>query len=332
MSNEEIGHLAAELSARYSEDSVRTQLEALERHGSVVDEPELWLRTAVERSFRFTPIEATQRCACGSDRTRLLSRFVFWNLLGVRRCEECGLVFVSPRLTQDAMGWVFNERYFRRTDPDYWGGRRVPIFRDITRLLRRYGVQSVLDVGAAYGHFPKWALDNGFDASGCDISESAVEWGVENLGVPLSVGRIQEVDLPSGSFDCVVSLDTLYYVADPAGDLAAIRRLLKPGGCAILRLRSNRRLKSRAREAGKKTIGGQVVPAPHLWGFTPNTVARVLAKCGFQTELLEPAAYSKTALGPIYGLGLAANRALARSPLSTPILTRSFNVVAVRAD
>jgi SAM-dependent methyltransferase len=230
------------------------------------------------------------------------------------------------------MGWVFNERYFRRTDPDYWGGRRIPIFKDVTRLLRRFGVQSVLDVGAAYGHFPKWAMDQGFDASGCDISESAVEWGLENLDVPLRVGRIQELDFPADSFDCVVSLDTLYYVADPAGDLTAIRRLLKPGGCVILRLRSNRRLRPRAREAGKRTIGGQVVPAPHIWGFTPKTVDQMLTKCGFRTELLEPAAYSKTALGPVYRLGLAANRALARSPLSVPILTRSFNVVAVRAD
>lgn len=332
MFSEDIDSLATELSAKYDADLVRTQVEALRKHGSAVDEPKLWLQTAVERGFQFTPIERIRRCACGSHRSRFLSRFVFWNLLGMRQCEDCGLVFVSPRLSQDAMDWLFNEQYFSRTEPSYWGERRVPIFKDIIRLLRRFAVETVLDVGAAYGHCVKWARDRGFDATGCDISEAAVTWGREHLGVPLTVGRIQELDYPAGSLDCVLSLDSLYYVADPASDLAAVRRLLKPGGILILRLRNNWRIEERARAAGQRTIGEQVVPPPHLWGFTPDTVSRVLRKCGFLTKLLEPAAYSRTALVPIYGVGLHANRVLARSPLRLPIMTRSFNVVSVRTD
>jgi hypothetical protein len=92
----EMDQVIAELSSKYGEERVLKQLEALKRHGAAVDDPELWLRTAVARGFRFTPIEAVERCACGSDRSVILSRFVFWNLLAVRCCQQCGLIFVSP--------------------------------------------------------------------------------------------------------------------------------------------------------------------------------------------------------------------------------------------
>ena len=180
------------LRERYGEEAVDFQLRSLERHGSVVDDPQLWLEVALAGRFKFMPIARVDRCPCGSTETRLLRRFVFWNLLGLRECDRCGVLLVSPRLTKEAMRSVFAEHYFDYANLRVWGERRGEIFADVLRALRSRGVRKVFDVGAAMGHFVKYAQEMGLDAAGSDISSKAVEVGREQLGVELYVGTIDE--------------------------------------------------------------------------------------------------------------------------------------------
>jgi SAM-dependent methyltransferase len=324
-------NVAVDLIRDHGEDAVRRQLAALARHADAVDDPELWLRTALTHDFKFTPIERVERCGCGSLSHEPLGRFVFWNLLGLRRCRDCGLLFVSPRPTEEAMGRIFNEHYFDYRDPDHWGSRRVRIFEDVTRLIRRAGCRRVFDIGAAYGHFLRWLRDRGISAAGCDLSAGAADWGRRELGVELQAGRIETLDLPAAAFDGVVALDTFYYVADPARHLQAIHRILAPGGHLVLRLRTNVLAAWRARRAARRTIGPSVLPLPHLWGFTPRTASRLLAIHGFRTVLCEAAAGSRGPFSPVERVGVALNRAAARLG-RVPPLCLSFNLVARRVE
>lgn len=316
-----------ELTAVHGEERVSRQLIALEAHGAAIEDPDLWLEVAVRRDFKFMPIEAVLECPCGSARSRHVSYFVYWNLLGLRRCLHCGLVFVSPRLTGEAMDRVFNEHYFSGSDQDHWDERRIPVFRDVVRLLRRHGCHSVLDIGSAYGRFVKWAADEGFDASGTDISTRAVEWGRANLGVRLYAGKVVDLEFPPSSFDGITCLDALYYSTDPVSELRAMARLLRPDGHLILRLSNNSFAAARAWREGRKRVGRVVLPLPHLWAFTPRTIRPVLARGGFRVVACEPAAYSRTTLAPLAAAVVWSNRVLTRR-LGVPPLTHSFNVVA----
>lgn len=322
--------LIGELCRQYGEAKVRDQLEALKGHGDAVEDPVLWLCTALSHNFKFMPIEQVSQCPCGSRESNLLCRFVFWNLLGIRQCRNCGLIYVSPRLTKETMARVFKEFYFDYSDPEYWGSRRVPIFRDIMRLLRRYKCKSAFDVGTAFGQFVAWATKAGIHAAGCDISEKAVLWGRANLGVNLHHGTITEVHLAERSFDSVVSLDTFYYVSDPLAELRAMRRLVRPGGYVILRLRNGLRTLARARREGNKAIGKSVMPSQHLWAFTPQTIGHLFQLCNLEILTYEPASYSRSPWTPFQVLNLQANRFLARLFLKWPIHTQSFNVIAKR--
>ena len=318
------------LRARYGDPAVERQLAALRQHGEAVDDPLLWLQAALAGNFKFMPIELARRCVCGGDRLRLRSRFVFWNLLGVRECQSCGLILVSPRLTADAMRRVFADTYFDYADLDVWGERRQPVFADVARLLSGLGCRSVFDVGTAFGHFVRWANDHGFQASGCDVSERAVAIGRERFGVQLFAGSVHEV--PARSADSAVSLDALYYVQDPVAELRAMRRLVRPEGYLVLRLRNGRWASARAALEGRKPIGNAVMPSEHLWAFTPDTVQCLLDAGGWQLVRCEPAAYSRTPLAVVQTAAVRASRAARRAWPDAPILTRSFNVVARRAD
>ena len=326
------GQVIAAARQRYGDAAVDAQLSALQAHAELVEDPALWFHTALKYRFKRIPLTAVRNCPCGSRDTRLLCRFVHWNLLGVRECVACGLLFVSPRPTPEMARRFFSEGYFDYSDLEFWGARRVAIFEEVLALLRERRCRSLFDVGAAYGHFVKWARDHGIEAAGTDISERAVELGRERLGVPLHAGALRELDLPAGFVDSVVSLDTLYYVDDPVEELRAMRRLVRSGGYLILRLRNGLWSRARARWERSRPVGHAVMPHEHLWAFTPAATILLLEIAGWRPERCEPAAYSRSALLPGHITILAFNRFARRARPATPILTRSFTVVAQRAD
>ncbi len=317
---------------RYGSVAVEAQLASLARHGDVVDDAELWLAAALAGDFKFMAIESVDRCPCGSTESRLLSRFIFWNLLGLRECARCGLLFVAPRLSRASVEQVFNESYFDHTNPEFWGRRRLPVFRDVVRLLRGLGCTSIIDVGAAYGHFLHYAGGHGIRGVGCDLSRAAVEWGCRYLGVDLRVGWIDQLELPEGTVEAVVCLDTLYYSPQPVAELRRMRCLLRPGGHLVLRLRNGRSAAARARREGRRPIGHAVLPSGHLYGFSPATIGPTLEAGGFRLEWCEPAPYSRARVSPPLRAGFALNRLARMVYRRVPILTQSFNVIAARQD
>jgi SAM-dependent methyltransferase len=296
-----------------------------------VEDARVWLAEALRGDFKFMPIEHVRRCPCGGTRSRLLNRFIFWNLLATRRCDDCGALFVSPRLTAGVFRALFNESYFDHRNLDFWGGRRIPVFADALRLLRRYRARSVFDVGCAYGHFVKHARDHGLRATGCDISASAVRIGRKRFGLDLIASGVAQLNDRVGQFDFVVSLDTLYYAHDPARDLTSMRRLVPPGGRLLLRLRNALPSLVRARFQRAEAVGESILPAEHLWGFTPRSARVILEKNGWDVELCEPAAYSRSRSSAMLGALVRIHRGARAVFGRLPILTHSFNVVARRA-
>ena len=318
------------LRERYGEEAVEFQLKSLERHGDVVDDPQLWLEVALAGRFKFMPIGRVDRCPCGNNETRFLGRFVFWNLLGLRECSRCGLLVVSPRLTKEAMRSVFTEHYFDYANLNVWGERRARVFADVLRILESRGVHNVFDVGAAFGHFVKYAGERGLEAAGSDISPKAVEVGRAQFGVKLYAGTLDEISLADESFDAIVSIDAFYYVAEPRAELDAMRRLLRPEGVLVLRLRNSIWSRVRARIGRLRTVDRSVLPAQHLWGFTPRSITHLLEISGWRVEECLPAAYSMSPLASLQTAAITVNRGFRQAWRDAPILTRSFNVVARR--
>ena len=94
----------------------------------------------------------------------------------------------------------------------------------------------ILDVGCGdgfhlsllrkYGN-PSWTLE------GVDLDARAVE-ATTRRGLVARLGTIEEMDLDAERYDVVYTIQTLEHVAAPDRILAAIRRVLKPGGRLII--------------------------------------------------------------------------------------------------
>lgn len=313
----------------YGAGRVRTQLAALERHGPAVEDAAQWLELALAGDFKPTGLETVAVCACGSTRLEPLGRFVFWNLLGLRRCAECGTLVVTPRLDQPTVGRIFAESYFagEGSNPEFWGTRREPMFAEVLGLLRRYEVRRAFDVGAAYGHLLQYLGRHGISGAGCDLSPDVARWGREHLGVSLHAGPVTSVDEPEGSFDAVTCMDTLYYAHDPGADLRAMRRLLRPGGVLVLRLRNGRG--AQVRPTGPGGLVRPPMPLEHLWLFTPDSIRAVLRREGFEVLDYRSASYSDTRWAGVTAAWTWAAESLRRlGGGRIPPLTHSFYVVA----
>jgi SAM-dependent methyltransferase len=100
---------------------------------------------------------------------------------------------------------------------------------------------ALLDVGCATGDYTFLLARRGFRMTGADLSPKSIQTAVtkaQRLGlreIRFVVDDAEQLaELPEASFDGVVSFSALRYVPNLDGALAAIRRVLKPGGAAAL--------------------------------------------------------------------------------------------------
>jgi ubiquinone/menaquinone biosynthesis C-methylase UbiE len=123
-----------------------------------------------------------------------------------------------------------------------YDGRWVPVARDIIRHFDLKPGQRVLDIGCAKGFLVKDLLDGlpGLEVFGVDISEYALLHCHPDVVGRLHLGNAEKLPFPSGSFDCVICLDTVHNLPRERAKaaLAEIQRL--SGGRAFVRVDSYR--------------------------------------------------------------------------------------------
>lgn len=118
---------------------------------------------------------------------------------------------------------------------------REALLRTSERLLEGFALDHtsrVLDVGCGMGDFARWcAREVGCTVTGISIVPSHVEQATalaeqEGLGdrCRFLVQDMNQLQLPEGSFDLVVNEESLCYVTDIGRYLAAVFRVLAPGG------------------------------------------------------------------------------------------------------
>lgn len=222
---------------------------------------------------------------CGGGRRRRYLRKLEMTIV---KCRDCGLVYVTPRLTEAHLFTRYGRDYFESEYlPAFGAGpgsfsleaalSRFELFLEILKMSALPG-RKVLDIGAGGGFFVKAARHIGFEAEGVELSEDAAAYGRNILGVPVRTGTFGEIDLPKASFDAVVMLDTLEHLRDPLADLGKARSVLKPGGRLVLHTPDLRSL--------SRLILGRswavFSPLEHLYYFRRKTLAALLRRAGFR--------------------------------------------------
>lgn len=231
------------------------------------------------------PLEYVRCNLCGADNTSLLRSEGPLNLV---RCRQCGLVYVTPRLTEEAIQGLYANNYFGSSDAAGLGYRNytadqeclLQTFRKRMRWLETYGGPGgrLLDVGCAAGFFMQVGRERGWEVYGVEPASRMAQFARSQLGLEVFEGRLREAAFPSGSFDAVTLWDVLEHLTDPHQELLEIHRVLRPGGLLVLETQNV--ASWAARVLGKRWLhyGNQL----HLFHFSPQTVSRVLEDTGFR--------------------------------------------------
>lgn len=220
------------------------------------------------------------------------SSVVFDFAYPIERCLGCGLVYASE--------W---SESFDRGLYDYYADRLDwPVEAFITPLtttsldatLRWLAElapgRRLLDVGCGEGQLVHVAVDQGWQACGIDLSESAVRICVERFGLPCKVVDFFSDDLEDG-FDVITMSELIEHVPHPSRFLRRARDLLAPGGIAYLTTPNFNSL-------GRRVLGGEwgAIGEGHVSYFTPQTLREKATACGLAPEVVQTKNISAAAL------------------------------------
>lgn len=156
----------------------------------------------------------------------------------------------------------------------------------------------VLDVGCGAGAFAYHIAHKVSKVVAIDILETSIEIAKDFFSLPnidFLVGDVLQLEFPSGSFDCVLFLETIEHVENPMALLEEFHRLLKPRGFLIvstpnalsylnivnsLRLYSSKVARFRMANINKeeRNIGTQL---DHIYSWDFTTLYRLLNRSGF---------------------------------------------------
>lgn len=207
------------------------------------------------------------------------------DLFSLFRCQECGLVYVSPQPDTIEEQALYDDNFYCTPSmrAPVLAGHIQEFFHDRRRerleKFRRPG--KILDIGCGDGTFVRHMASHGWQATGIDISSTAKRLAKKNndQAVILS-GKLEELKLPAASFDCLTLWQVLEHMADPNRLLRQAATLLRPGGLIVVAVPN---IKSFQARITKKRWWGLDVPR-HLTHFSPEILKRTLGNAGFRVK------------------------------------------------
>jgi 2-polyprenyl-3-methyl-5-hydroxy-6-metoxy-1,4-benzoquinol methylase len=223
---------------------------------------------------------------------------------GIRFCDECGLIFTSPRFSARKLAEIYErEDYsdvsvFANFDYEQWKQQKGYNVRPMTSykvkgmlldLIANYlqpGTR-LLDVGCGFGLTVYEANKRGFRADGIDISTRFLKLAREKLGLTLRQGRVEDLHFSDNTYDGVIFWDVLEHVHNPLEILAEIHRIVRPGGYLFGQVPNWRGLSNRYKTFlnrhgfARKQFKHFGIPH-HVFIFDDHSLRQMIEKSGLQ--------------------------------------------------
>ena len=159
----------------------------------------------------------------------------------------------------------------------------------IDRIASRIDGKQVLEIGCGMGFDSVELMKRGAKLTATDLTPSAIELArrhfqiMELAPVDARVANVLELDFPDESFDVVYSIGVVHHTGDTPRALREIRRVLKPGGWAVIsHIYRRPSFFSMLSKVGQENIEFKEEDAPVIDFFTETEVKDMLD--GFDVE------------------------------------------------
>lgn len=234
---------------------------------------------------------------CGSSEVQVLFRKkdkfgIAEDEFRVVECQGCGLLYISPRPSQQEIGKFYPEtyswketvendslfvRWVRRLEKGY----RYHLLKDEVSKAIKYtqiNLGKVLDIGCGTGDRLDVFRRRGFETYGVETSASA-DYGQDHLKLNIVRGDLFSAHFPDNHFDVVTLYNVLEHTHNPLEVCKEIYRILKKDGFLVIQIPNKNSIQCKL---FKKRWAAFDVPRD-LYYFGIGTLDLLFRKSGFKT-------------------------------------------------
>ncbi|MBI2870544.1 MAG: class I SAM-dependent methyltransferase [Candidatus Omnitrophica bacterium] len=211
------------------------------------------------------------------------------DLFDLYECGQCGLLFVHPQPSFDALRKFYPEFFSCYNENHFPGARllwqvlRKQEMRRLMRFLPPSG--SILDVGCADASFLDMLKGRAAHRYGIEMDDKMAELAASRLGKENIVhGFLETVDAPFRNIDVVRINHVIEHFADPVLALRKINGFLKKGGYVV---GETPNVDCLDRHLFGRFWGGYSVPR-HLCLFSRRSLEELFRRTGFELIRMEP--------------------------------------------
>jgi 2-polyprenyl-3-methyl-5-hydroxy-6-metoxy-1,4-benzoquinol methylase len=225
---------------------------------------------------------------CERETTKVRSnayddRYGYSGTFDVRRCQHCQHHFLDATFSAHELADLYSTYYPRtfldvekvvipqegRSTRTWLRGDDASAFRWVPPGVR------VLDIGCGFGETLLYHESRGSEAWGID-ADANLQRVADRYGLNVKIGLFDADQWPRDFFDYVTLDQVLEHSADPVVMLEGVRRVLKPGGTAIVSTPNGSG--AWARIFGRRWINWHV--PYHLQHFSKDSLALAARKAG----------------------------------------------------
>ncbi len=195
-----------------------------------------------------------------------------------RKCEQCGLVYISPRpsLSDIKNLYTHDQAQISAESHKSQGFIKRIYARHHLAILKRYALNgSLLEIGAGAGFFLDEARKSGFDVYGIEWNDRQRDFIRSELNIPCDAGTLQEA-FENKRFDIIYHCDVASHFYDPIVEFSTMNKRLNPGGILMF-------------ETGNGDFQEKYISAftsfqypDHLFFFSEKNIRDLLSLTGFE--------------------------------------------------
>ena len=192
-------------------------------------------------------------------------------------CKGCGLVWADPLPHNTRTYYADDYRVaykgtFTPKPKHILRAGKIALYRRalLRKLISRR--QKILDVGSGGGEFAYLLKSLGHDVQGIEPNKGYADYSIQEYGLNVQVGFIQDIQQPNASFDLITIWHVLEHTENPYEVLAKLHSLLKPQGILVVEVPTI----EATCQSPKSTFH-----EAHIFNFNLETLSKLGEKVGF---------------------------------------------------